>query len=93
MANQPADVSAHSHIEFWSKGPDRDFQIMLFFQRNGFRPAAKTFHAGEGWKKHTFKISDFAGCDGTDVLGVFFGSDKTGEFEFQIDSIRLTDGS
>jgi len=62
---------------------------MLFNQRRGAIPSTKTFVAGKQWQQHSFKIADFDKCDGTDVLGFWFGSHQTGEFQFRIDQVKL----
>ena len=62
---------------------------MLFFQKRGFLPSAKQFSATKEWKKYGFKIKDFDGCDGTDVLGIWFGKSTPGKFSFQIDEVQL----
>ena len=84
------DVSAHQGISFWGKGNGESFKIMLFFQKRGFMPSTKSFVAGKEWKQYSFKISDFDGCDGTDVNGFWFGHNSSGKFEFQIDEVKLT---
>ena len=62
---------------------------MLFFQKRGFNPSVKSFATEATWKEHTFSISDFDGCDGSDVLGIWFGSEQPGKFSFQIDEVEL----
>lgn len=85
----PADLGANKSISFWSKGEGKDFTVMLFFQKRGFQPSTKTFSASEEWKQHKFDIADFDGCDGTDVIGIWFGQGIPGEFKFQIDELTL----
>lgn len=63
---------------------------MLFFQKRGFNPSVKTFNTTEEWQQHTLMIADFDGCDGTDVIGFWFGSVQPGDFGFQIDELSLT---
>ncbi len=86
---QAADISANQSISFWAKGEGDDCQVMFFFQKRGFMPSMKTFKAEKDWTKYSFKISDFDGCDGTDVLGIWFGKGTPGEFKFQIDQVQL----
>ena len=86
---QPGDISAHQGISFWAKGSGEEFQIMFFFQKRGMFPSTKTFKAEKEWKKYEFNIADFDKCDGTDVLGIWFGNSTPGEFEFQIDQVEL----
>src|SRR5262249_40119880 len=86
----PANLSSKTAIAFWAKGDGKACSIMLFAQSNGFAPSIKTFVAGEGWKQHRFELKDFAGCDSSGLLGVFFGGGaEPGPFEFQIDDVRF----
>ena len=88
-AMRAGDISAYQGISFWAKGNGEDCQLMLFFQKRGFLPSAKQFSATKEWKKYDFKIKDFDGCDGTDVLGIWFGKSTPGKFSFQIDEVQL----
>ena len=89
VAMQAGDISAYQGISFWAKGNGEECQLMLFFQKRGFQPSIETFSATKEWKKYKFKIKDFHGCDGTDVLGVWFGRSKPGKFSFQIDQVQF----
>ncbi|MEM7475588.1 MAG: CIA30 family protein [Planctomycetota bacterium] len=86
---QPKDLSKYKQLTFWSKGDGSSFQVMLFFQKRGFTPSMKSFQADKKWTKHAFDISGFDGCEGTDIIGVWFGSGSAGEFDFQIDQVQL----
>lgn len=86
----PIDLSSQRQIRFWAKGDGATKQLMLFFQKRGFTPSIKTFKTSNEWQEHTFKIADFDGCDGTDIIGFWFGSSQPGEFDFQIDEVSLT---
>lgn len=86
---QPKDISDYKTLRFWAKGNDTDYRVMLFFQKRGFNPSVKTFKAAKNWTEYRFPISAFDKCDGTDVLGVWFGSEKAGAFEFEIDELAL----
>ena len=83
------DIAPHRGISFSAKGSGEPFKVMVFFQKRGFQPSTKTFQAGEAWKEYTFDFQDFDGCDGSDVTGIWFGNDSSGEFEFQIDEVKL----
>ena len=83
------DIAPHRGISFSAKGSGEPFKIMVFFQKRGFQPSTKTFQAGEAWKEYSFDFQDFDGCDGSDVTGIWFGNDSSGEFEFQIDEVKL----
>jgi len=86
----PANLSSKQAISFWAKGDGKTYAIMVFFQSRGFIPSSKSFVAGNEWKKYRFMLEDFDGCDGSDILGVFFGGGGAqGEFEFQIDEVRF----
>ncbi len=86
----PANLSAKKAISFWAKGDGKPASLLLFFQSNGFTPAMKRFEPGKEWKHYRFDLNDFDGCDGSGLMGVFFGgSIEPGPFAFQIDEIRF----
>jgi imidazolonepropionase-like amidohydrolase len=86
----PANLSAWKSLSFWAKGDGKTASVMLFFQANGFMPARQGFAPGSGWKQYRFELSKFEGCDGSGLMGIFFGgSAEPGPFSFQIDEVRL----
>ena len=86
---QAADLSAYRKISFWVKGADDDIQVMLFTQKRGFQPSIQFLKAGKEWKRVEYKIADFDGSDGTDVLGLWIGKSEAGNFQFWIDHVQL----
>jgi hypothetical protein len=89
-AMAPADINPHRGIAFSAKGNGSAFKIMVFTTKGGFMPATKSFKAGKDWTDYSFSFADFNGCDGSDITGIWFGSDSSGEFTFQIDEVKLT---
>ncbi len=86
----PANLSARKAIRFWAKGDGKAATVMLFFQANGFEPSMKPFVPGKNWKEYRFDLDEFSGCDGSGLLGLFFGgSAEAGPFTFQIDEVRF----
>jgi hypothetical protein len=86
----PANLSARKAIQFWAKGDGQTYQIMLFSQHLGYRPATQTFTAGPEWKQFTLPFAGFGEIDGSDIMAfVWCGGPKTGTFAFELDSIRL----
>jgi imidazolonepropionase-like amidohydrolase len=86
----PANLSVKKVISFWARGDGKPASIMLFFQANGYIPARKQFATGSEWKLYRFALTDFEGCDGSGLMGVFLGgSVEAGEFSFQIDELRF----
>ncbi len=86
----PVDLSAKKSVSFYAKGDGKSCFVMLFFRKRGFRPSTKTFVAGQEWMQHRFKIEEFDGCDGRDIMGVFFGGGtESGDFRLQIDEVRF----
>ena len=52
--------------------------------------AEKHFVAGKEWETHRFELKDFDGCDGSGLMGIFFGGGPaTGPFELLIDDVRF----
>jgi imidazolonepropionase-like amidohydrolase len=86
----PANLSAHKAIQFWAKGDGQTYQIMLFSQRLGYRPATQTFVAGPEWKQFTLPFAGFGAIDGSDIMAIVWcGGPKLGPFDFSLDNIRL----
>ena len=86
----PTNLSSKKVVSFWSKGDGKTYAVMLFFQKLGFRPSIQTFTAGKEWTLHRFALRDFDGCDGSDILAVFFGGGPdAGDFSFQVDTVRF----
>jgi imidazolonepropionase-like amidohydrolase len=89
-AMAPANISAKKGLSFWAKGDGKSYSVMIFAQSKGYRPAEKRFTAGDEWKRYHYDLKDFDGTDGTDVMGVFFGSSaQAGPFRLQIDEVRF----
>ena len=86
----PANLSSKKAISFWAKGDGQTYAILIYTNRRGYAPAARTFVAGRGWKQFTFLLKDFAGTDGSDITAILFGrSPAPGKFEFQIDDVTF----
>ena len=51
--------------------------------------ATHTFVAGPEWTEHRFEIMEFGGIDGSELMGLLFSALREGDFDFQIDSVRL----
>jgi hypothetical protein len=86
----PANLSAKKAISFWAKGDGKPAWLLLFFQANGFIPARKQFETRKEWKQFRFPLSDFNGCDGSGLMGIFLGGGiEPGKFSFQIDEVRF----
>jgi imidazolonepropionase-like amidohydrolase len=87
----PANLSSKKEISFWAKGDGKECRLMLFARSLGFQPAVKSFVAGAEWKRFTFRISEFAGMDGSDLTGILFaGGPAPGRFVLQIDDVILS---
>ena len=84
------DLSSKKSISFWTKGDDKTYIIMLFLQSKGFTPVGRPFVGGSDWKRYEFPLNDFAGSDGHDLMGVFFGAGgQVGKFSLQVDNVRF----
>lgn len=87
---QPKSLGYDMTLSFWSKGSGTNQSVMLFSKKRGFQPSVKKFKADTNWTRYQFKIRDFDDCDGTDVLGIWFGNESTGPYKFQIDEVQLS---
>jgi imidazolonepropionase-like amidohydrolase len=86
----PANLSSKQAISFCAKGDGKKYSVMIFAESFGFRPIEKQFSAGKEWKQYRMPIKDFDGCNGTDIMAVFFGgSPESGQFEFRLDEVRF----
>jgi hypothetical protein len=87
----PANLSSKAEISFWARGDGKTCRIMLFARSHGFQPAFKSFVAGNEWKRFTFRLSEFDGMDGSDLMGILFaGGPAPGRFVLQIDDVILS---
>jgi imidazolonepropionase-like amidohydrolase len=87
---QPANLSSKKAISFRAKGDGKTYSIMTFSISGGFSRAEKQFAAGKEWQEHRFALKDFDGCDGSGLMGLFFGgSPEVGPFELLIDDVRF----
>ncbi len=85
----PGDISNYGSLSFWAKGDGQTYSVMFFTKKQGMIPSIKTFAAGPDWQKYSFPFADFAGTNGNDVLGIFFGGTSAGDFAFQIDEVEF----
>ena len=86
----PVNLSARKAIQFWAKGDGQTYQIMIFTQRLGYRPATQTFVAGPDWKQFTLTFASFGDLDGSDIMAIVWcAGPKTGTFAFALDNVRL----
>jgi imidazolonepropionase-like amidohydrolase len=87
---QPANLSAKRAISFQARGDGKSYSIMTFSLSGDFARAERQFVAGKAWEKHRFELKDFDGCDGSALMGIFFGSGPAvGPFELLIDDVRF----
>jgi imidazolonepropionase-like amidohydrolase len=86
----PANLSSRKGIQFWAKGDSQTYQVMLFSQRLGYRPATQNFVAGPEWKQFTMTFASFGDLDGSDIMAIVWAAGpKTGKFAFELDNIRI----
>ena len=86
----PANLSARKAIQFWAKGDGQTYQVMVFSQRLGYRPATQNFVAGPDWKQFTLTFASFGDLDGSDIMAIVWcAGPKTGTFAFELDNVRL----
>jgi hypothetical protein len=50
-------------LEFWTRGDERPYTVMMFAQNLGPVPSMQPLAAGPEWKKYTFPLSAFPGID------------------------------
>jgi imidazolonepropionase-like amidohydrolase len=86
----PADVSSKKALSFFAKGDGQTYQVLLFSEGHGYKPARQAFTAGSHWQELTFPFSAFEGMDGHDLTGIaFVGGPRPGKIRFQLDDVRL----
>jgi hypothetical protein len=86
----PVDLSAKKEISFWAKADGRTYTVMLFGQSKGFMPMIQTFLPEKEWKQFRFKLKDFEGYDGHDLMGLFIGAGlPAGKFAIEVDEVRF----
>jgi imidazolonepropionase-like amidohydrolase len=85
----PVNLSSKHKLAFWANGAGRPASVMIFFQANGYRPATRSFEIGKEWKQHKFDLTEFDGCDGSGIMGVFIGGTEPGPFSLQVDEVQF----
>jgi imidazolonepropionase-like amidohydrolase len=86
---QPANLSSKKAIRFWAKGDGQTYQVMIFDQKLGYRPASQTFVAAPEWKEYVLPFTAF-GVDGSGIMGIAWAAGpKIGTFELRLDNVRL----
>jgi hypothetical protein len=89
-AMAPANLFGRKTVSFWARGDGKPASVMLFFQANGYVPARQSFTPGLEWKQFRFDLAAFDGCDGSGLMGLFFGaSAELGQFCFLLDDVRV----
>jgi hypothetical protein len=74
---------------FQARGDGKKFNVLVFSESRGARPAVSTFDTTADWQEHHLKLADFGGIDGHDVTGVFFGLGSPGAFWLQVDDVAF----
>ena len=85
----PADMSAHEGFSFWVRGDVASVNIMLFAQSLGQVPSMKSVAVTPEWTAQTLRFDDFAGVDASGLQAILFSGAEPGDFEFQIDELRV----
>jgi hypothetical protein len=86
----PADVSRFTELAFAARGDGKTYRVLLFAERFGFMPVARTFVAGADWEEHVVPLSEFSGFDGRGLTGLLFSAGPAeGAFTFDLDEVEL----
>jgi len=87
---QPVNLSSRKRIVFWAKGDPATHRIMLYAKSYWPVPVSRFFVTDREWRRYAFKISDFDGMDGHDLIGITFAAGlKNGKFAFHIDDVAF----
>ena len=88
---QATDLSAYEGVAFWVRADKpAGLNLLMFTKSGGFQPAIMPLQVTTEWKKASVKFSDLNGSDGSDVVGIWFGSNVEGKFQFALDNVELT---
>jgi imidazolonepropionase-like amidohydrolase len=85
----PADLSKAGGIAFRAKGDGKDHVVLVFAQRLGRMPAAKTFTTDADFAPVAFRWKDFGDLDGSDITGIFIGHVEPGPFSLVVDDVAV----
>lgn len=90
-AMQATDLGAYEGVAFWVRAEKPvSLNLLMFTKSGGFQPAIKPLQVTAEWKKVSVKFSELNGSDGSDVVGIWFGSNLEGKFQFTLDNVELT---
>jgi hypothetical protein len=85
----PQDLSSRSGVRFEARGDGRTYRVIVFAAARGMNPVIMDFEAGSEWTTVQATWSEL-GLDGRGIMGVVISAAQpAGEFELQIDNVRL----
>jgi imidazolonepropionase-like amidohydrolase len=85
----PQDLSSRSGVRFEARGDGRTYRVIVFAAARGMNPVMMDFEAGSAWTTVQASWSEL-GLDGRGIMGVVISAAQpAGEFELQIDNVRL----
>ncbi len=85
----PANLSEHSGISFMVRGDGQPVAIMMFAVSLGQVPSQQYAGTSDEWTRVELRFEDFAGLDAAGLQGVLFSGTESGDFEFEIDDLRV----
>jgi len=84
-----ANMSEHAGISFWVRGSGAPISVALFARSLGQDPAMLFRPTTDVWVEHRLAFSDFDGVDPAGLKAISFSGAEPGDFEFQIDELRV----
>jgi hypothetical protein len=82
------DISAKKSLSFQVRGDGKQYTLMIF-TAGSYIPIMQPFSTGPDWQEVKMDLSRHAGADFKHVRGFGMVSMAMGEFQFQIDELRL----
>jgi hypothetical protein len=90
QAFQPANLSAAKTLRFRVKGDGQGYQVGIM-HGSARIPVYQPFAAGAEWQEVALPMASFAGVDTSAITLIMFNAGpKTGDYQFQIADVRLT---
>ena len=83
------DMSAYEGISFWVRGDGLPVSVVVFARSLSEDPARVFVPTTDAWTEHRLAFADFDGLNAKGLTAILFSGTEPGDFEFQLDELRV----
>jgi len=84
-----ANLSAYEGISFWLRGDGAAMSVSIFSLSLRDSPSTLSLPTTDAWTEHRVAFPDFDMVDAAGINAISFSGVEPGDFEFQIDELRV----